>query len=59
MAHLKRNIAEWVAVEKCLEHALIIALANLKNDPNYKACRLVRKIRPVVDQLLVTTGIDL
>jgi hypothetical protein len=29
------------------------------NDPNYKAYRQGREIRPVVDRLLETTGIDL
>jgi hypothetical protein len=37
----------------------VIAIAKLTNDPNYKAYRQGRKIRPVVDNLLATTGIDL
>jgi hypothetical protein len=37
----------------------VIAIANLTNDPIYKAYRQGRKIRPVVDNLLATTGIDL
>jgi hypothetical protein len=37
----------------------VIAIAKLPNDPNYKAYRQGRKIRPVVDNLLAMTGIDL
>jgi len=47
------------AEENCLAHALIIAIARLHNDPNYTSYRKGFKIRPVVDQLLETTGIDL
>jgi hypothetical protein len=59
MAHLKRGIIEVKAEENCLAHALIIAVARLTNDPNYKAYRQGRKIRPMVDRLLEETGIDL
>jgi hypothetical protein len=59
MAHLKKSIVEVTAAENCLAHALIIAIARLTNDSNYKAYRQGRKIRPVVDELLETTGIDL
>jgi len=59
MAHLKRSIVEVKAEENCLAHALIIAIARLKNDPNYKAYRQGNKIRPVVQNLLETTGINL
>jgi len=58
MVQLKRSIVEVGAEENCLAHALVIAIARLNNDPNHKAYRQGRKIRPVVDQLLVTTGID-
>jgi hypothetical protein len=37
----------------------VIAIDKLTNDPNYVAYRKGRKIRPVVDNLLATTGIDL
>ena len=53
MVHLKRIIVEVGAEENCLAHALIIAIARLINDPNYKAYRQGLQIRPVVDQLLV------
>jgi len=59
MAHLKRSIVEVRAEENRLAHALIIAIARLHNDPNYTSYRKGFKIRPVVDQLLETTGIDL
>ena len=58
MVQLKGSIVEVRAEENCLAHTLIIALAELNNEPNYKAYRQARKILPVVDQLLVT-GIDL
>jgi len=59
MAHLKRSIVEVGAEENCLAHALVIAIARLNNDPNYTSYRKGNKIRPVVRQLLGTTGIDL
>ena len=42
-----------------MAHALIIAIAKLTNDPNYKAYIQGRKIYPKVDQLLAATGISL
>jgi hypothetical protein len=59
MAHLKRSIIEVKTEENGLAHALVIAIAKLTNDPNYKAYRQGRKICPVVDNLLAMTGIDL
>jgi hypothetical protein len=58
-AHLKRIIVRVNADSNCLAHALVIAIAKVENDPNYKAYRNDRKIRPVVQRLLETTGIDL
>jgi hypothetical protein len=37
MAHLKRSIVEVKAREYCLAHALVISIAKLTNDSNYKA----------------------
>jgi len=59
MAHLKRSIIEVKATDDCLAHALIIAIPKLENDPNYKAYRQVRKIRPVVQKLFAEMGISL
>ena len=59
MAHRKRSIVEVKAENNCLAHALIIAIWKLRNDPNYKSYRQGRKIRPVAQHLLETTGIDL
>ena len=59
MVQLKRSIVEVGAEKNCLAQALIIAIARLNNDPNYTSYRKGRKIRPVVRQLLETTGIDL
>ena len=59
MAHLKRNIVEVKTEQNCLVHAIIIVIARVDNDPNYKAYRQGRKIRHVVETLHETTGIDL
>jgi len=59
MTHLKRSIVEVKAWENCLAHAIIIAIAKLKNDPEYVAYRSGYKIRPVVQKLLAETGLDL
>jgi hypothetical protein len=59
MVHLKKSIVEVKAAENCLAHALLIAIAKLINDPDYKAFHQGRKIRAAVDHLLATTGIDL
>jgi len=59
MAHLKRSIIEVKTEENCLTHSLIIGISRLNNDPKYKAYMQGRKIRPVVRNLLETTGINL
>jgi len=59
MAHVKHSIIEVKAETDCLAHALIIAIARLTKDPNYKAYTQGRKIRPEVQHLLQTTGINL
>ena len=59
MAHLKKSIVEVKKEENCLAHALIIAIAGVVNDGNYKAYGQGRKIRPVVHALLQDTGSDL
>jgi hypothetical protein len=46
MAHLKKSIVEVKAEENCLAHALVIAMAKVKNDPDYKAYRKGRKSCP-------------
>jgi hypothetical protein len=47
------------AEENCLAHAITIAITSLNNDPNYTSYRKGCNIRPVVDRLLETTGINL
>ena len=48
------------AESNCLAHALVIAKAKVDgDDKNYQSYRRGNKIRPVVDRLLETTGIDL
>jgi len=58
-AHVKKSIIKVKTKTNCLAHALIIAIARLTNDPNYKSYRRGYRIRPVVQHLLETTGIDL
>ena len=50
MAHLKRSIVEVKTEENCLANALVIAIAKVENDPNYKAYRQGRKIRYLMQQ---------
>ena len=42
-----------------MAHALVIAKAKVDGDPNYESYRHGYKLRPFVDRLLETTGIDL
>jgi hypothetical protein len=50
------NVECGLCVYRC---ALIIAIAKATNDPNYKVYIQGRKIVPAVQNLLLTTGIDL
>jgi hypothetical protein len=59
MANLKKSIVQVKADNNCLALALVIAIAKLTNDPDYKAFIKGRKIHSVVDRLLATTDIDL
>jgi hypothetical protein len=59
LAHLKRSIIEVKARTNRLVHALIIAIDRITKDPNYTAYRKGRKIHPIIDNLLATTGINL
>jgi hypothetical protein len=59
LIHLKRSIVRVKAEKNCLAHALIIAIARITGDPNYKSYSNGYKLGPVVQQLLETTGISL
>ena len=59
MAHLKKSIIQVKAETDSLAHPLIITIAKLTNDPDYKAYRKGRKIFPKVSNLLKTTGVNL
>jgi len=59
MALLKICLVEVKAEENCSAHALVIAIAKVDKDPKYKAYIQGRKIRPVIQTLLETIGIDL
>ena len=59
LTHLKTNVVKVKSETNCLAHALVIAIAKTTNDPNCKSYRDGRKIVPVVQRLLETTGINL
>jgi len=59
MANLKKIIVVVKAEENCLAHGLVIAIAKIDNDINYKSYRQGRKKRSVVQTLLQETGIHL
>ena len=59
LARLMKSIVQIKAETNCLAHALIIAIAKVTKDPNYKSYMQGRKIYPKVDQLLAATGISL
>jgi len=59
LAHLKKIIVEVKSEENCLAQALLIAIANVDYDANYKSFRQGWKIRSVVQTLLFVTDIDL
>jgi hypothetical protein len=56
--HLKHSIIEVKAENNCLARVLVIAVAKLTNDPDYKAYRKERKMRSVASRLFTRTGID-
>jgi len=55
----RKSIVEVKTEQNCLAHALVIAITKVDNDPNYKAYRQGRKIRPVALTLFETIGIYL
>ena len=60
MVHLKRSIVQVKVESNYLAHALLIAKAKADGDEkNYQSYRKGRRIRPAVDQLLETSGVDL
>jgi len=59
MAHLKKGIVEVKADDNCLAHALIIAIASVHNESNYKSYHDGWKIRLLVQNLIKMTCIDL
>jgi len=59
MAHLKKSIVKVRAEENCMAHALLIAIARINKDPKYESFRKGCKIRPAVQNLHETTGINL
>ena len=59
VAHLKKSTEQVKTEKNFLAHALIIAIAKITKDANYKAYIQGRKIYPKDEQLLAATGISL
>jgi hypothetical protein len=59
MACLKKSVIEVKAERNCLAHAIVLAIAKLKNGPNYNPYRCGWKIHPVVQKLLQMTQLNL
>jgi len=55
----QKSIVDVKVANNWLAHDLIIAIAKVDNNANYKSYRKGRKIRSVVHSLLQETGIDL
>ena len=52
LANFEKSIVKLKAETNCLAHALVIEIANIKEDPKYKSYRERRKIGSVVQRLL-------
>ena len=52
VAHVKCSVVEVKATENCLAHAIIIAMAKVNNDANYKSYRDGYMLHPIVRTLL-------
>ena len=59
MAHLMQCIVDVKAEENYLAHGLVMAIAKVDKDLNYKAYIQGRNISPVDQNLFETTGIEL
>jgi hypothetical protein len=60
IAHVKRSIEEVTAEEKCLAHALVIAVAKVTSDPIYLTYRMgSKKTLSKVRELLQASSVDL
>ena len=59
MAHFKIFVVGMKNSENCLTIAILIAIEEAENNPDYKAYGQSRKISPVVQKLLARTCIDL
>jgi hypothetical protein len=57
----KRSVVEVTVEENCVAHAIVIAIAEINNDPHYESYRKKghQPILPAVQNLLAATGIDL
>jgi len=59
LAYLKKCIVNGNSEYYCLAHELNIAIGRITNDPDYKSYRDRRKLGLAVQQLIVSTGINL
>ena len=58
LAHLKKSIVRVKSETNCLAHTLIIPIAKITNDSNYESYHKGRKLDPLVNELLETTGLN-
>jgi hypothetical protein len=59
LAYLKRSVVEVKSYVNCLAHALIIGIAQITHNPNYVSYRKGMKIKPKVDELIRSSGVNL
>jgi G:T-mismatch repair DNA endonuclease (very short patch repair protein) len=59
LSHLKTSVVEVKSRDKCLAHAIVIAIAHVTQDPNYTSYRRGWKIKPKVDDLIAASGVNL
>jgi hypothetical protein len=56
MSGITKRIVVVIAAFLCLSHALIIAMARVNGDPNYKSYRDGYKLDQTVEDLLMASG---
>ena len=59
IAHLEKSTVELKEEENCMAQFLLIAISRVDKNPKYNSYRRGFRLRPLVQNLLETTGIDL
>jgi hypothetical protein len=59
MAHLKKSTVEVKTKENCLANELVVAIAKVRKNPDYKVYMQSREILPKVSELMQDAGVDL